>query len=818
MAETNDRHTAESLHAQAVTAGNDNKYGLALELIAQARELTDDLDLLSRLDITATYGMAETGDQAGAVALCHDVLARPGVSPLAAGLAESQLGLLYMRNAEHDAALAAISRALDLLTDEPRHGAVAFINRGNLYLDRRDPDAAAADFTIAAELLDQVGDTIGRAKAVFNLGYSNLLRNDLVAAMKGMDEAGEILAAQSTVNRAIMQQDRAEVLLASGRAREAAEALETAAAAYGSEKLRRYQAECELILARTLLADDPARARAVAGQAARRFESQGREIWAVRARAVAVIAEIEDGATAPATLRRADDLVPRLRRSGHREEADRLALHAARLVIRRGDLTDATARLSRVRTNSDSPVMTRLLTREVRAELAEAQGRNSRMRSYARRGLDELHSWQATFGSFDLQSSAVGHGQHLARLGLRAAMADGAPEVAFEWSERARALASRVTALRPPPDPALAADLTELRMADPSDRVRARELKERIRSHSWFSAAGTIGEPIDLAALRERLAADDSALVAHIVLDGTITALAVTASDFGVVGLGPAEPVRALLDRVAADLDFAAQNRTGDIADAVRGSLRSDLASLSELLVAPLLDIIGERRLVLTPSALLAGTPWTCLPGLIGRPITIPTSATRWVEQTRTPSVPPRIAGFVAGPGLQRANDEVGQAASAWPAAQTLAGADADAARVGWLASRVDMFHVAGHGLHPGDHPLFSAIELADGPWFGHDVDLLPRTPDVVVLSACDLGRVSVLHGEESVGMSAAWLHAGARAVISSPALLADELACEVFGSWHRLVAAGTPPSDALAEVTAATDEVVPLLTFGAGW
>jgi CHAT domain-containing protein len=113
---------------------------------------------------------------------------------------------------------------------------------------------------------------------------------------------------------------------------------------------------------------------------------------------------------------------------------------------------------------------------------------------------------------------------------------------------------------------------------------------------------------------------------------------------------------------------------------------------------------------------------------------------------------------------------------------------------------------------------LFSAIELADGPWFGHDVDLLPRTPELVVLSACDLGRVTVLHGEESVGMTAAWLHAGARTVISSPALLADELACEVFASWHTLVGGGTPAADALAQVCAGTDEVVPLLSFGAGW
>jgi len=809
---------AESLHKQAVASVNEGKWALALELVAEARDLTDDADLLNRLDITATYSIAETGDHLGAVALCQEVLGRPGVLPVTAGIAESQLALLFMRNAEHDAALAAFDRALAMLVDEPHYTARALLNRGTMFLDRREPDAAAVDLAAAEELLDRDGDRVGSAKAAFNLGYAELLRNNLVAAMRGMDAAFETLADLSPITRAIAQQDRAEVLLASGRAREAAEALESAAQAYGAEKLRRLQAECELILARTLVADEPARAKTVALQAARRFEAEKREVWAARARAMAVIADIEGGARAPSTLRQADDLVTRLRTSGHREEADRLALHAARLTIRRGELTEASTRIAKIRTNENSPVTTRLLTREVRAELAERQGQQNRVRNYAKQGLTALHSWQATFGSFDLQSSSVGHGQHLARLGLRAAMTEGAPEVLFEWSERARALASRVTALRPPPDPTLAADLTALRVTDPKNAAAVRALKDRIRSHSWFAAAGTVGEPVDLEALRARLAEDDAALVAHIVLDGTLTALAVTTDSAAIVPLGEADPVRTLLDRVAADLDFAAQHRSGDLAAPVRASLRADLATLAEILVRPLLSTIGYRRLVLTPSALLAGTPWTCLPGLIGRPLTIPTSATRWVEQTATKAVPPRIAGFVAGPRLERAEEEIQRSAATWPTAQVLSGATADSARVGWLASQVDLFHVAGHGLHPGDHPLFSAIELADGPWFGHDVDLLPRTPDLVVLSACDLGRVTVLHGEESVGMTAAWLHAGARTVVSSPALLADELACEVFANWHTLVGAGTPPADALAQVCADTDEVVPLLSFGAGW
>jgi tetratricopeptide (TPR) repeat protein len=809
---------ATTLHLQAVAAANANDYALTLDLADRARALTSDPDLLDRIDITASLAVAETRGSAEAVAMCERVVARDGVRPVTAGLARSQLGMLYMYNADAPAAMANFEQAVAILQDEPLHLGRMLVNRGFLHLQQGDPISATSDFAGAGRQFDLAGDLEGRAKAVFNLGYSHLLQNDLVAAIQNMDEASDALAHLSPVNRAIVQQDRAEVLVASGRIRDATQALEVAVSAYGGQKLRRYQAECEVVLARTLLAVDPRRARTVARSAARRFRKHGSEPWALRADAIALIAGIETGSSATALLTASDELVGSLRQGGHRLEADRLALHAIRVLTRRREIDEAEQRLSHVRIDRDSPITTQLLGREVRAELAAARGDMQKTREEARRGLQELHSWQATFGSFDLQSSSVGHGQHLARLGLQVALEDGRPAVVFEWSERARALASKVTTLRPPPDPELAADLTALRLLDQKETAKARALRERIRSKTWYAAEGSVGEPATLDALQAQLRKDKAALVAHIVLDEDITALVVTGDDATVVHLDGATRVRDQLDRIAADLDFAAHNPGGSFGATVRASLDEDLAAVADELVTPVLELIGDRRVVLTPSALLAGTPWTLLPGLKGRPLTVPTSATRWLELVEQRRRKPRRIGLVAGPRVERASEEVTRAAAEWPSADVLHGDDANAAKVGEVAARVDVLHLAGHGVHAGDHPLFSAVELADGPWFGHDIDLLPRTPSVVVLSACELGQVSVLRGEETVGMTAAWLHAGARTVLSSPALVADEVACEALAHWHRLVAAGTPPADALAEVVASTDGVVPFQCFGAGW
>jgi tetratricopeptide (TPR) repeat protein len=810
--------TADDLHREALAHLQSGRFERGISQLSLARDLGPDEDLRARIDLAEAYARAELGEPIPAIESCAEIIRRSTISDLTRGLCWTQTGLLRMRLGHTREAHESFSNAISLLGDHPEHLGRALLNRGNMALGSGDPSAATRDLTAARDHLDQAGLDVQRAKAEHNLGYARMQIGDLVGALELMDSAAAILAPLSPVSRAVGEQDRAEVLLAAGRVDDAAEALEAAAAAYGLERLRRFQAEAEYVLARTLASHDPERARVVARRAARRFRMHNSLVWASRAEGLAAIGEISIGRHSAGLRDKADGIARSLGAAGLRRDAEPLALHVVRICIRRREFADAGKRLRQIRVTDDTPIGTRLLAQEVRAELARAKGQRKRALHHVRAGLDDLHSWQASFGSLDLQSTMVGHGNALARLGLDLALEDGRPEVVFEWSERARALASKVTTLRPPPDPQLAADLTGLRLLDPKETAKARELRERIRSKTWYAAEGSVGEPATLETLQARLAKDGAALVAHIVLDDGITALVVTGDEAFVVPLDGAERVRDQLDRIAADLDFAAHNPGGSFGQTVKASLDEDLTAVAEELVAPVLNLIGDRRVVLTPSALLAGTPWTLLPGLRGRPVTVPTSATRWLELVGSRRKRPKRIGLVAGPRVARAAEEVERAAAEWQAADVLHGDDANAAKVGEVAARVDVLHLAGHGVHAGDHPLFSAVELADGPWFGHDIDLLRRTPSIVVLSACELGQVSVLRGEETVGMTAAWLHAGARSVLSSPALVADEVACDALAHWHRLVAAGAQPADALAAVIAESDGVVPFLCFGAGW
>jgi tetratricopeptide (TPR) repeat protein len=819
---------AEELYRRATRVARSGGFARAESMLDRAARTTDDADLTARIHLHRAYLEAELGDPAAGLRHCTSLLERTGLRRETYGLVWAQLALLRMRTGEADGALEAFGHAEELLQDDHEELGRLLLNRGNVHLQRRDARAAARDFTRARDELGAAGRREASAKAQHNLGYARLLVGDLVGALQMIDEAGAVLGTMSVANRAVVEQDRAEVLTAAGRPREAIRALQAAADAYGSRRLRTFQAECELTLAWTLLREDPARARVVARRAARRFRLQVSPARALRADAAALVAEIATGARARSLLERVDLLAADLRLRGLVQDAAVVQLQGARVSVARRELEAARTRLRGVRIDVGTPVTTRLLWREVRAELARARGDARNARHHVRAGLDDLHAWQSSFGSLDLQSTLVGHGRDLARLGLALARDDGDPALLFEWSERARALVGRVASVRPPADEQVASDLTELRLLQaeqPGRRTnearREQDLRERVRQRRWYGeGAGTVARPARLDALQAALADDDSALVAHVRVADRITALVVTPDRSQLHDLGEVTALRHHLDALISDLTMAAAHRDDELAAPLRAALRARLAVVGQQLVAPLLDLLGERRVVLTPSGVLAGTPWSLLPGFVGRPLTIPPSATRWLEvrSARRRDGRPLRVGLVAGPGVARGEEEVNRSAAAWTGAAVLLGDEASASRVAALATEVDVLHLAGHGRHTGENPLFSAIELADGPWFGYDIDLLARTPETVVLSACELGRVSVRSGEEAIGMSAAWLHAGARTVLSSPVLIADDVACETLARWHTLVSRGSAPAVALAEVSAGADDVVPLLSFGVGW
>ncbi|MEV7611037.1 CHAT domain-containing protein [Microbacterium sp. NPDC089320] len=807
--------SALELHQRGVDAANSRRFAQARRALTAASARTDDADLRARIDGTMAYVLAQTGEPAEAEKLSRKALSRPGLSDETVALANGQLGTLLMHNGRLDEAHLFLTRAIDGLDEGSIESANCLMSRSIVSMQRHRLDDCSADLQRAIAVYDAHGAEEPLAEARHNLGYAALLGGDLVTALGLMTRSRPILAATSDLAAAISDLDRAEVLRDAGLTTEAEALLGAVAARFGAQRMRQARGEAEFHLARSLLRHDATGAERAAATASRRFLALGSESWAARADAVRLEARVRTRPGKPPTPADFSRTVDALTRGGFRTEAAAVSLTAR--------LADG-GRLPRLTPEAPTPL--RLRAHEVRALRAVARGRDAEARRAAAQGLDLLTAWQQSFGALDLQASVAMHGTELMFAGLGAAARSRDPEVLFEWSERARHLSQQVAPVRPPHDAELSADLAELRMlradlagSDWTTDTRVRELRDRVRDRQW-SSTGVRGsrERLGLSETRRRLD-DDTAILAYVFTRDELLCVVVTASDSSIVELSLPR-IEATLDGLRADLDVAALTRGGLMAPVVQRSLDERLRRLDEALLAPARAATGgAARLALTVPGILGGIPWAMLPGMRGTPFTIATSVSRLLGDTGSRPAPRSAssAGFATGPRVARAEEEVRRAAEAWGDARMLTGGRAKVSAVTELAEQVDVLHIAAHGRHAVDNPLFSGFELVDGTLFGYDVDLISRAPETVVLSACELGRSSVRWGEEALGMTRVWLHAGTGCVIAAPVVVADDVACELLGAVHTELAAGARPAVALAAASDSTGLSAPFQCHGSG-
>ena len=119
--------------------------------------------------------------------------------------------------------------------------------------------------------------------------------------------------------------------------------------------------------------------------------------------------------------------------------------------------------------------------------------------------------------------------------------------------------------------------------------------------------------------------------------------------------------------------------------------------------------------------------------------------------------------------------------------------------------------------MHQTENPLFSSVRLADGPLFAHELDQSARTPEHVVLSACELGLATVRPGDEALGLTSVLLHLGTRSVVAGVARVSDDLAAASMADYHARLRSGSDSAEALAD-TLQTHPGLPFVCFGAAF
>ena len=318
------------------------------------------------------------------------------------------------------------------------------------------------------------------------------------------------------------------------------------------------------------------------------------------------------------------------------------------------------------------------------------------------------------------------------------------------------------------------------------------EIRERSSRHAMLVASPT-------AAWRDvaRRLAPDAAFVEYLVGDSGSLAFVITRDTVAAVDLGVrrhdlarlVEFARGTLlpHRLVPPLRVAERGTEGE------DSLwRAPLRQLYQYLVAPLEEtglLADKTRLILVPHAELHYLPFAALVSGAGRgrflieryDVALTPSASVWL------ALGDRRTGGAAGvlalaprtdalPASRREVAAVGRLGGADP--QVLIDQAATEAAFRRDAPGRRILHLATYGVLNKQNPLFSYMDLAaggeqDGRLEVHEVFGLRLVADLVVLSACQTGLGSgaladVPAGDDWVGLTRAFLHAGAARVVAT--------------------------------------------------
>ncbi|MDQ3579421.1 MAG: CHAT domain-containing protein, partial [Actinomycetota bacterium] len=217
-------------------------------------------------------------------------------------------------------------------------------------------------------------------------------------------------------------------------------------------------------------------------------------------------------------------------------------------------------------------------------------------------------------------------------------------------------------------------------------------------------------------------------------------------------------------------------------------------ARLDDILLKPLRGILQDRPMVVIPTSHLAGVPWAALPACFNRPVSVVPSAQSWLTAARN-APPEGESVWIAGPGLDHADREVA-ALHRTHGGRLLDGPKSTVDNVVAAMAGAPLVHIAAHGRHRVNAPLYSHLTLADGKLHAHDLAKLPRPPHRIVLSSCESAR-------GFLGLAAILLNRGTSTVIASTLPVPDAGAGDLMLALHANLSKGLPAADALARAQA---------------
>ena len=453
-------------------------------------------------------------------------------------------------------------------------------------------------------------------------------------------------------------------------------------------------------------------------------------------------------------------------------------------------LADRLERASRGGSSGRTPTQRARDTLDLRAPSATAHQRTDTphraLNCLAQRDVPQPGPWLAD----------AARDPQVVRAGLEKALLAGDAATALEWAELGRTWAD---GLVPGPDTGrdaavenLAGDYRGALHDGPGPKASA--YARRWESAHWQALrSGPRGRPHRypgpvLEPLLDTLA---GRAFVHYTAAGA-EAVALVAVD----GRVRSQPLGSLL-RVRRALARFAHERSASTGGAAWEATRSAADHACEVLVRPILPLVGDRPLVVTGEPYLGDPPWGLLPALRGRPVHLVPTARFWAERPAAGRGWKRVL-LASGPGPAEARPEVATLAGLYPGARLLERARREQVLAG-LAS-TDLAHLAGHGRVGDRTPMLSQLDLHDGPLLACDLAGLEAAPALVTLSSCWGGRGYGGTAGRPRGFVGALLALGTRTVVASPVPVEDAETGSAMRAFHRALTTGTDVSEAVSD------------------
>ena len=771
---------------------------LALRLAKKSADVDRIADVQATLGLTLGLGGKP---KEGLAALSQSIGNSKGV---AAGRVLTRRGYLLRVLGRYDEALADLRRAVRLL----RRGrdqvweARARTHRFLVYAALGQAARADRDLVVAEQLSAATGQDLESAMLVHNRADVAFQAGDLPAALGFLDLAAARYSALQTEWPSLAI-DRCAVLLAAGLATEAVtttdqvlqQHLRRDSTGTGTADLLFAVAQAALAAGRLDLAEERALA---AGDL---FRQQGRTGWLARALYVMLQAQYDAG-------QRGDRLSAEARRLADQlddlNSADAPSAHllAGRLSAAQGHQGEADWHLARAaRFRHRGPTFGHAAGWLAHALRAEGRGATAATLIACRHGLEAATDHQRSLAAPELRAHAATYGVELAALAQRHAVRRNDARMLLRWSEQWRASALALPPVRPPDDPELAADLAALRNvvrrldADlGADRDNDRLQAERSRlEHAIRARTRRLGNSGVAADQRGR---DDVADVSAVVdglgehrlveitaVDGVLYAITVVGRRVRMHAVGPVATAVRELELALFMLRRLAHGRTA------AGALdRLDAAGLrlQQVLLGPAAADLDGAPVLIVPPAALHAVPWAMLPALRSVPVVVAPSASTWLRAGRMPAPRHRRVALVVGPGLEGGKDEMKQIGMEYPDAVVLTDGAATADNALAALDGAWTAHIAAHGLFRRDNPLFSAIELDDGPLTLYDLGRLRRAPQRLVLSSCESGVAAPIGADELLGAVSALVPLGTASLLATVVPVNDTSTAALMVGFHQ--------------------------------